>query len=145
MGHAKFRYLEHTADLKFEAFGKTLSEALENAALAMFSAIVELNEIEIKSEKKIGFRYENVEDLVHDWLNELLFLFSVDGWLFKEFKVRVNEGEKTFAGVARGEVYNQKKHRLELEIKAITYHDLVVEKIKHKGEILWRVQVVCDT
>jgi SHS2 domain-containing protein len=32
----KFKFLEHTADIKFQAFGKTKEEAFKNSAFAMF-------------------------------------------------------------------------------------------------------------
>ena len=37
----QYEYLEHTADVKFLAYGKTLEEVFENAALAMFNVMID--------------------------------------------------------------------------------------------------------
>jgi len=41
----QFDFLEHTADAYIAAYGKTLDEAFENAALAMFEIITDIKTI----------------------------------------------------------------------------------------------------
>ena len=51
----EFKYLEHTADLKFQAEGKNLKHAFRNAAKAMFNSIVKIDTIQPKIEKNGKF------------------------------------------------------------------------------------------
>lgn len=136
----KFEFLDHTADLKFIAYGKTLASCFENSALAMFSAIVDLDSVVIE-EHGIDLEAEELEILLHDWLSELLFLFTTEEFLPKKFNVSINKNKNyKLHAVVSGEKFDNKKHYIKAEVKAVTYHEMVVEK---KGDI-WTAQVVCD-
>ena len=73
----KFRFLEHTADAKFQAYGKNIEEAFSNAALAMFSVITDIKKInkkEVKIAMGSGFAATAQEnDIInrYDSLNKL--------------------------------------------------------------------------
>ena len=139
----EFEFLEHTADLEFASYGETLSECFENAALAFFTATLKLDLVETKEKRKIELVSDNLEILMHDWLNELLFLFEVEFLVFREFKVdveQINDTEYRLTAEISGEQLDLKKHKIETEIKAVTYHNLSVEK-KHG---LWKANVLCD-
>lgn len=133
-----YTFLEHTADVKFEADGKTLDEVFESAAEAMFASIIEIGKVKQTETREIKANAENLEDLLHDWLAELLFLFETDGLVFSEFKASVDEKKMEAAGFAIGETL-QEKHGLHGHIKAITYHELKVEK--KDG---WKATVILD-
>ncbi len=136
----KFEFLEHTADLKFIAYGETLASCFENSALAMFSAIVDLDSIIIE-EHDIDLEAEELEILLHDWLSELLFLFTTEEFLPKKFNVSIKKNKNyELHAIVSGEKFDNKKHRIKAEVKAVTYHEMVVEK---KGD-MWTAQVVCD-
>ncbi len=143
--YKKFEFLEHTADLEFVSSGRTLNEVFENSALAFFTSILNLNSIEIKLNRKIGVSANDIETLLHDWLNELLFLFEVEFLVFREFKVKISKQESKeimykLSARAFGEELNLKRHIIDTEIKAITYHNLFVEK----KDSLWSARVLCD-
>ena len=126
-----FKYLEHTADLKFQAEGKNLKIAFQNAAKAMFNAIVELSQIISKTEKNIEISSENIESLLFDWLSELLRIHDTDDFLFSEFIIqslkRTDSGWYLKAKI-KGEKFNSKKHEPDNQIKAMTYNELKIEK-----------------
>lgn len=136
-----FEFLEHTADLKFIAYGKTLDLCFENSALAMFSAIVDLDSVNIERKEDIEIEAISIETLLHDWLTELLFLFATNNIIFKNFNVSIkkNKNYKLIATTS-GEEFDPKRHSIKAEVKAITYHEMLVKK---KGDI-WTAQVVCD-
>jgi len=131
-------FLEHTADVKFQADGKTLDEVFESAAEAMFASIIEIEKVVPIETREITAKAENLEDLLHDWLAELLFLFETDGLVFSKFKAHVDEKKMEAHGSANGETL-QGKHGLHGHIKAITYHELKVEK--KDG---WKATVILD-
>lgn len=137
----QFNFLKHTADLKFEAFGKDVSEVFENSAKAMFSSLVKGN-VKGDEKKSIELQSDDLAELLHDWLDELLFSFTVDGEVYKEFQVKVKEGMDGYELTAELDFdnFDSKKHEVLTEIKAVTYHDIKVEK---KGK-LWRSEVLCD-
>ena len=139
-----FEFLDHTADLEFVSCGETLESCFENAALALFSAILNLDSVEIKKDKKIEVKAPDLEILLHNWLDELLFLFSTDGLVFKDFKIKIDKNrgydEYRLTGVVHGEHLDLKKHRIETEVKAITYHDMLIEQKEDK----WFARVICD-
>ncbi|MFH1403756.1 MAG: archease [Candidatus Altiarchaeota archaeon] len=138
-----YEFLEHTADLKFRAYGGSLEECLVNAARALLEAVAGDSRVEPKIEREIKVVINRPEVLVHDFLSELIYLFSTEHLLFGEFELSLKEslGYKLVAKV-RGEEYDPKRHTLIKEVKAVTYHDMLVEK---GDDGRWVVQVVCDT
>jgi len=127
--HDDFIYLDHTADVKFKAYGKTLEDCFSNAAKAMFNVLVPLNEINIELDQDIIVDVEDLDLLLYKWLSELLYLFEVENKLFSEFKIRINrEGDKYILnGILYGESVKD-IHNIAIEIKAVTFHDLYVKK-----------------
>lgn len=139
----RFKIIEHTADVGIEAFGKDLNELFANAACGMFSIITDLKKIEEKEQANIQTSQSSLEDLLHSWLNELLFKESTQDILFKKFDVRIDEKKLRLSGRVYGEKFDTNKHHLKTEIKAVTYHQLKIEKIKAKGAI-YRTRVIFD-
>lgn len=142
MMNKKFEFLEHTADLEFVSYGESLNEAFANAALALFTATLSIDSVEIKKKQEIKFSAHDLETLMHDWLSELLFLFEVEFMVFREFKVNIEKLNETYELTAEcfGEELDLKRHTIDTEIKAVTYHNLSVEK----KDGSWEARVLCD-
>jgi SHS2 domain-containing protein len=129
-----FKIIEHTADIGIEAYGKTLEEAFENAAKGMFSLMIGDGKIESKVMKEVEVPFDmDEEQLLVDWLSELLYIHDVEHLVFGEFDVKI--GKEKLTGRAYGEEYDVKKHGYGMEIKAVTYHMLEVKKDK-KGYVV---------
>jgi len=138
----EFEFLEHTADLKFRSFGKTLAEAFGNAGKAVFAAITDLSKVETAASRKITLEAESLELLLHNFLSELIYLFSVEELLLKKFDVRILRVDTyQLHAIVWGEKINRSRHQLFKEVKAATYHDMKIENTG-KG---WIIEVVCDT
>ena len=134
-----FRTLEHTADVGFEAFGSTREEVFANAARALMSLIVDLETIEPRSELTLHIKGPDPESVLVNWLSELLFLHDAEGWLFQEFEIQsLHEG--SLIAIARGEKLQRPRHQVNLLVKAVTYHQLVLEETPQG----WRAQVYVD-
>ncbi len=80
-----------------------------------------------------------MDRLMVDWLSELLYLHDVEYLLFKEFTVG-SLGEDGLEAVVKGEPFQEGVHVIKTEIKAVTYHQIKVEK--EKGG--WKAQVIFD-
>ena len=130
----KYKYLEHTADIKFQAFGKSLGEAFSNAAYAMINIISE-DKVKEKITKKIKIKGIDKKSLLYSFLEEILFLLNTKNFLLSKVKeIKIKDRELT--AVLTGD--NLKNYKLGLDIKAVTYNDMF---IKEKPHI---IQVVLD-
>jgi SHS2 domain-containing protein len=134
-----FRFLEHPADVGFEAFGATRQEVFVNAALALTDLRVDLAAVIPREATKVGVRGGDWAGLLVNWLSEVLYLEDAEGWLFSDFKFSALE-ERNLAGAAWGEKVDPVRHHLKSLVKAITYHQLALER---QGD-LWRAQVFVD-
>ncbi len=134
----KFEFLEHTADVKFRAYGKTLEEVFENSVLAMIKSICE-DKVKKKKEIKIKIKGKDLEGLLYNFLEELIFLFDSEGFLvagLKEMKIDLERKELNCILLGdKAESYEIFSH-----VKAITYNEMFVKKVNNK----YVVQVVLD-
>jgi len=118
----KYKLLEHTADAMVEVYGKDLGERFGNAAYAMFDQITDLSKVTSKGELKVEMSGETREQLLVDFLQELLFVHDTEDLVFAEFEVKTDG--KTLEAVVRGEKFDEKKHTKRSVVKGITYHRL---------------------
>jgi SHS2 domain-containing protein len=120
--------IEHTADVGIKAYGKTISEAFEHAARGMFDIITDSSKIDSVGQYDIQLEAPDLEQLLVDWLSELLFLNGAKNLVFGSFKVAIDENH--LSAQVFGEEYDTSKHKMGVEIKAVTYHMLEVNKKK---------------
>ncbi len=135
----RFRVLEHTADIGFEAFGATREELFRNAGLALIDLIVDLKTIAPGEELAIEVRARDSAGLLVNWLSEILYLHDTGGWLFCNFELQTLRDDLVSA-VARGERFDRTRHQAKLLVKAITYHQLALGPTAEG----WRARVYVD-
>ena len=138
----KYKFLEHTADTKFQAFGKTLEESFSNAAIAMFEVLLETKKVEKKLIKEIKVEAQDKEGLLYKWLEELLFLLDTEFFVLHNVKSMAikQEGEKySLTAEIEGDTYKD-EYGMHGSVKAVTYNEMFVKE-KEGGTI---VQVVLD-
>lgn len=142
MSGKSYEYLEHTADLFFRAYGKSLGECYTNASRAMFSALIDSHSIDPVLKRTVLLEVNDLPALMHDYLSEILFLFETEGLVFQDFDVSIDKKAAVYqlSAVLSGEKFNKKKHIVLTDIKAVTYHDLKVEKRDEQ----WVAEVLCD-
>lgn len=129
----------HTADLAARIYGRDLNELFENAAFSMFDMMADLKGM--GADETVGIEVDAPDDeaLLISWLNELLYISFDRDMLFAEFNVRSLEGNKLQAEV-KGRKIVDTSNRLRYEIKAATYHDVEIQRMR-KG---YMVTVVFD-
>jgi len=137
----KFKYIEEVAiaDIAFEGYGKDLNELFENCALAVFDSSADIKKIDKKVKKKIELKNSNVENLLYDFLSEILFLKDSESLIFKENKVKII-GKYKLTAVLYGENIDIDKHELKNDVKAITLHEFKIEKLQ-KG---YKARIILD-
>lgn len=138
----RYRFLKHTADAKFQAFGKNLEEAFSNAATAMFEMITKTGKIEKKITKKIEIKAKDKESLLYKWLEELLFLLDTEFFMLNSVKkIRIKKEKETYFLKAEitGDTFKEEYER-HGAVKAVTYNEMFIKEKKGKAT----VQVVLD-
>lgn len=133
----KYRMLEHTADALVEVHGRTLDERFANAAYAMFDLITDLTKVEPKGELKVVLEADSREQLLVDFLQELLFVHDTEDLVFSEFDV-MTDGRKLESSV-RGEKFDERKHTKRSLVKGVTYHGLQFDDEKGTVTLLFDV------
>jgi SHS2 domain-containing protein len=127
----KFEFLEHTADVYIAAHGKTLEEAFENAALAMFEVMTDTETVSPDLEDSVEVEAEDEYALLYSWLEALLVKFETQNLLYSKFQIssiaETTEGFKIKATVW-GEKFNMEKHTQRVGVKAVTYHRMEIIK-----------------
>jgi SHS2 domain-containing protein len=134
-----FQLLEHTADVGNVATGASLDEALAWVATGMFSVIADLGSVAPRECLEICLASSSREALVVDWLNELLYRYEAEGFLPREFQVRVDDAGTALRAEWWGEPVDPERHRVLTTVKAATYHGL---DLSHDSQ--WRIQVILD-
>ncbi len=130
---------EHTADLGIRVRAAGLDELFAEAARGLFAVMVaDLDAVRAEQAVSFDLAADDVEELLHDWLAELLYTFHVRRLVLAEFQVAA-VGTKLTA-TARGEPLDLDRHRIEVEVKAITWHGFKVER---RGDG-WTAEVIVD-
>jgi len=126
----KFKYLEDVAiaDICFEAYGKTLNEVFENSAYAFFDMTANPKTIQTKITKEITLKNNDQQNLLYDFLSELIFLKDSEQLIFKNVKVTIKNNQ--LKAILEGDKINPEKQELRNDIKAVTMHLFKLEKTK---------------
>jgi SHS2 domain-containing protein len=135
----RFEFLEHTADAYIAAYGRDMAEAFENAALAMFEVMTEVERISPLREDRVEAEGQDEYALLYSWLEALLVKAEINGMLYSKFKVsHIRPTSRGFSVRAEiwGEKFDAKKHLQKVGVKAVTYHRM--EIIKEAGRVTLR-------
>jgi SHS2 domain-containing protein len=134
-----YTLIEHTADIGIRIKGRDTRHIFRKAAQAMFSIIahqdktVDPKKIDIKIELKAN----NIEELLVNWLNELLSLSGAKEVIFISFKLFKLTERRLEAEVCGSSMAN---YRPKTEVKAATYHNLSFKKLP-RG---WQAEIIFD-
>jgi SHS2 domain-containing protein len=129
--------IEHTADIGLIAKADTFTHTLDELALAMFELMLDIKKVEPKYKINIKINYENLEELVVDFLSELIYQFDANHFVPCTIKTKI--GNKELNVSLTGEKYDRKKHGSKLEIKAATYHMLSIDPLNNEIKILFDI------
>lgn len=133
----RYEIIDHTADIGIRCSGSTMNLAFENAGYAMFDIMCDASSVKPLTTKKVECQANDLEQLLVDWLGELLFICDVDDMLFSDFRVKIT-GTSLRASI-RGERMDSARHHLKTDIKAITYHMLEVDEAANTVQVLFDI------
>jgi|YNPMSStandDraft_1061717.scaffolds.fasta_scaffold08636_2 SHS2 domain-containing protein len=158
-----YETFEHTADLGLRIRAGSLERLFEEAAEALLAVlVVNRDQVQPVRQKTLGLQASSVEDLLHDWLSELLVLFALEKLVGRRFEVHLGREnvqvagppeamaslmgqpifleQKVLNGTIWGDILDPTRHQIGTEIKAVTYHGLRVEQ--HADG--WLAEVILD-
>lgn len=132
----KYKFLEHTADLKFQSEGKTLDETFENAVLAVSDYLSRSSQIKPVKAKVIAISGTDLKSLFYNLLDELIYLLDAENFIVAKAKIKIQGfhlDAELFGDKASD--YKDLDH-----IKAATYAEMFIKKTKSG----WKAQAVLD-
>ena len=135
----KYKITDHTADFGMHVFGSDLQDLFTNAAHALFDVITDIERVEGVKTRELHVTGDDWPDLMVNWLREMLFLWTGSELLVKEVLIRSISAYELTANVL-ADPYNPDRHIIKDEIKAVTYHQIQVEK----GEAGWESKIIFD-
>ena len=126
-----YRFLEHTTDALVQAWGPTLERAFASAARSLFETMINTETVEPKIEDHVHTSGHDELELLYNWLEELLLRFEIRTMVYSQFHVDPitrSPNSLELHAIAKGEKYERAKHQGKTEIKAVTYHQMKIEK-----------------
>ncbi len=127
-----YEYLDQTADIIIRAVGKDLKEAFAQGALGFYDVITNIETIEEVMTQEVKIESEDLESLLFDWINQLIYLFDTELFVANKVKIiKLVKNEKNrydLEAELKGEVFNLAKHPPESEVKAMTYSFMKVDE-----------------
>jgi len=124
----KFEFVEDLkSDVMFKAYGETLEELFSNAALALFSVICQTDKIEPRIIKEVEVGGKDLEDLMFNWLQELIVVVDLDNLFLSEFEVlKIGEDGTYLKARCRGEPMTPEMGGT--VVKSVTYYKYNLRK-----------------
>ena len=120
---------EHTADIGIEVKSSNLSEAFEEVSLSFSEIITGGNLPKSSLSKEVNLEADNLDSLLVDFMSYLIVLFDTDFFITGSARLEISNNHIfSLRGNLMGETYDQDTHGYGVEIKAISYHLLVVEE-----------------
>lgn len=120
MNKPSYRTIQRSSDLAVRVSGKTQAEVLTNSAFALFDLMTDLNKVKIQ--ESLPLEVEGVDDeLMANWMRELLYFFQGSGYILKEFEISETKGPSVRAEV-RGEKFDPDRHEIQREIRSVVAH-----------------------
>lgn len=129
-----YKSVEHTADIGIKVWGRNIKELFEEAAKGMIAQIYDHTLVREKEKRDINLEAESIDELLLQWLKEILFLIESEGLLFCRFQIEKDNFSIRKAKTAQiqaslhGERKDPARHDICIEIKAVTRHGLYVKK-----------------
>lgn len=136
---ARWEHFPHGADIGVRGVGPSLEDAFRQAALALTAAITDPDAVAAKTPVAIAAVADDVEDLLFDWLNALVFEMATRTMLFSRFDIEIGGGRLT--ATAWGEPVSVERHRPAVEVKGATYTGLRVYETENGG---WIAECIID-
>ena len=132
----KYRVIRKSSELSIRLAGDSLPQLLADAGFALFDLMVDLEAVEAQESVTLEVEGLDNDDLMVNWIRELLYEYQASGFVLKEFEIH-EAGEFFVRAEARGEKYDPDRHEERETIAAVD------ERLSHLGKMgsQWTAQV----
>lgn len=138
-GKTGWEHFPHQADIGIRGYGVSPAQAFEQAALALTAVITDPHRVDACEKVTVHCEAPDLELLLVDWLNALIYEMAVRNMLFARFEVHITQDK--LEGIAWGEAVDVPRHQPRVEVKGATYTRLRVARL---GDGHWLAQCVVD-
>jgi len=146
----KYKFLEHTADVKFIVHGKTLKSIFENSVLAISEIISKDEKIENSITKRFKISGRDYEELLYSFIDEVIYLLDAENFVPSKAEVKLEKKNRNGSYnlrskgkiILRAIIFGDKtgNYKNLKGIKSATYSEMYIKKKFDK----WEAQVVVD-
>jgi protein archease len=134
-----YRLTTRQSELAVKVVGNSQAELFANSALALFDVMTDVEKIEIRERLPLEVEGADRDDLLVNWMRELLYLYQGSGYMLKEFIIREVKDTVLKAEVC-GEKIDPDRHEIRKEINAVAYHQSRMQKTGEQ----WTAQLIFD-
>jgi SHS2 domain-containing protein len=136
----KYRITKHQSELAVKVVGASQADLFANSAYTLFDVMVaDLDKVDCKDHIPLEIEGTDRDDLMVNWMRELLYLYQGSGSLLKDFQIREVKDTIVKAEVA-GEKIDPDRHEIKQEIAAIAFHKSRMDKTGNQ----WTAQVIFE-
>ena len=135
----KYRLTTRQSELAVKVTGGSQADLFANSAFALFDVMLDVEKIEIKEHLPLEVEGADRDDLLVNWMRELLYLYQGSGYLLKEFLIREVKDTSVKAEVC-GEKIDPDRHEIKQEIAAVAYHQSRMTKTGNQ----WTAQLIFE-
>jgi protein archease len=136
---SKYRLTRRQSELAVRVIGGSQSDLFSNSAFALFDVMADVEKIEIKERINLEVEGTDRDDLMVNWMRELLYLYQGSGYLLREFNIREVRDTLVKAEVC-GEKIDPDRHEIKQEIGSVAFHKSRMEKTGNQ----WTAQVIFE-
>jgi SHS2 domain-containing protein len=134
-----YRITTRQSELAVRVTGNSQADLFANSAFALFDVMTDIAAIEVKERLPLEVEGSDRDDLMTNWMRELLYLYQGSGYLLKEFQIREVKDTVVKAEVC-GEKIDPDRHEIKQDIAAVAYQHGRMEKTGSQ----WIAQLVFE-
>lgn len=127
----KYQTIDHTADIALEISGNSLEDLFQTAYLAWYETVLGHIRFLSQGRKRIKLQADSPEELLVNFISEMNFWLMVKKWIavgIEKLEISEKEGKLTLHLVATGQSLDFKEHVLQVEVKAVTFHQMEIKQ-----------------
>jgi SHS2 domain-containing protein len=123
----KYRLTPRQSEIAVRVSGNSQADLFANSAFALFDVMTDIEKVAIKDRLPLEVEGADRDDLMVNWMRELLYLYQGSGYLLKEFLIR-EATDNLVKAEACGEKIDPDRHEINKEIQGIAYHQSRMQK-----------------
>jgi protein archease len=135
----KYRVTTRQSDLAVKVLGNSQADLFANSAFALFDVMTDVEKVAIQDRMPLEVEGADRDDLMVNWMRELLYLYQGSGYLLREFHIREAKETSVKAEVC-GEKIDPDRHEIKKEILAVAYHQSRMQKTGNQ----WTAQMIFE-